>query len=1122
MVVVGSGYGGGIAASRLARAGKDVCVLERGKEFLPGEYPDTQLELMRETQTSSAGGHIGSRTALVDLHANKDMNVLVGCGLGGTSLINANVSLRAEPRVFEDARWPRAVRDDLETLVEDGYRRATEMLRPTPYPEDWPALKKLDALEESARHIGAPFYRPPINVTFEDGLNHVGVEQQACKLCGDCCAGCNFGAKNTTLMNYLPDAVNHGAEIFTQTSVRTIERRSDRWVVHYQPLETGQEKFDAPTLFVSADVVVLAAGALGSTEILLRSRDAGLSLSDRLGDRFTGNGDVLGWGYNNDVEINGMGLGMNATQPGREPVGPTITGIIDLRDQPVLESGMVIEEGAVPSGLTRVMPAFLAATAKFVGRDTDAGLRDAAREAGRELESLVRGPREGAAKNTQVYLVMTHDDGGGRLVLEKDRVLVDWPGCGKQEIFKDVDARLLQATEPQGGTYLKNPLWSKFTKQDLITVHPLGGCVMGESAETGVVDDRGRVFAENESSVVHEGLYVLDGSIVPRPLGVNPLLTISALAERGVALLAEERGWEIDYELRPVEPRAPVETTVGIRFTERMHGWFSTDGAEDFDEAARLGKAANSPFEFTVTVICADLERTIKEESHSGRIVGSVTAPALSPQPLTISQGQFNLFVIDPDEVGVRKMRYRMRLTSDEGHAYWFDGYKVVRDDPGLFDPWTDTSTLYITVHDGTDQQAPVVGRGVLTIGKRDLMRQLTTMEVTNAANRRQRLKGQAQFGRYFAGTMFDTYGGVFARASALDPDAPPRKQRELRVEIPDVDLRPTADGARIKLTRYEGGEKGPVLCAHGLGASGSVFALDTIDTNLVEFLAVQGYDIWLLDWRGSIDLPTCRDAFTLDDVARHDWPAAVEAVQAAVHGRPVHVVADGVGSLGLFAAMLSGLGGVSSVVALQAATHVSAPKNGWVKRRLRGAAGREDGSHFEADTRRLDRMLRLQPLQREERCSSPVCRRASVLYGLQYEHDQLNTATHNALHEFLGLSSETLTEHLHRIARKGELVSADGTDAYLPNIERLALPITFIHGAESEVFRPEGTERTYELLRERLGKERYAFHPIPNYGHLDCLIGKDAVSDVYPLIVNHLAAAEEQAALVGAPERVG
>ena len=84
------------------------------------------------------------------------------------------------------------------------------MLKPTPYPDSFPKLPKLQAHEKSAAHLDEKFYRPPINVTFEDGVNHVGVEQKACKLCGDCVSGCNYSAKNTVLMNYLPDAKNHG------------------------------------------------------------------------------------------------------------------------------------------------------------------------------------------------------------------------------------------------------------------------------------------------------------------------------------------------------------------------------------------------------------------------------------------------------------------------------------------------------------------------------------------------------------------------------------------------------------------------------------------------------------------------------------------------------------------------------------------------------------------------------------------------------------------------------------------------------------------------------------------------------------------------------------------------
>src|SRR5271166_4074090 len=102
VVVVGSGYGGGIAASRLARAGQQVCVLERGREFQPGEYPDTLPEVLSQAQIDTPLGHTGSSTGLYDFRANDDINVFMGCGLGGTSLVNANVSLSADPRVFQD------------------------------------------------------------------------------------------------------------------------------------------------------------------------------------------------------------------------------------------------------------------------------------------------------------------------------------------------------------------------------------------------------------------------------------------------------------------------------------------------------------------------------------------------------------------------------------------------------------------------------------------------------------------------------------------------------------------------------------------------------------------------------------------------------------------------------------------------------------------------------------------------------------------------------------------------------------------------------------------------------------------------------------------------------------
>ena len=127
---------------------------------------------------------------------------------------------------------------------------ANGMLRPTTYPDSRPPLKKVVAHEKSAKGMNEKFRKTAGHIVYEDGPNHLGVEQHACIACGDCVTGCNHNAKSTTQLNYLPDARNHGTEIYTQVSVRYVERKNGKWIVRYQLLNTGQEKFNAPLLAV--------------------------------------------------------------------------------------------------------------------------------------------------------------------------------------------------------------------------------------------------------------------------------------------------------------------------------------------------------------------------------------------------------------------------------------------------------------------------------------------------------------------------------------------------------------------------------------------------------------------------------------------------------------------------------------------------------------------------------------------------------------------------------------------------------------------------------------------------------------------------------------------------------
>ena len=558
-IVIGSGYGAGIAASRLARMGLNVAVLERGREILPGQFPSDLRAAASDFQADLPFRKLGRRTGLFDMRVNNDISVLVGCGLGGTSLINGNVMLVPEKRVFDDPAWPQSLRAERDSLLAEGYARARRMLQPVSYPDEV-SLLKLKAFEASAAALGVACTRPPINVTFraDRNGNHAGVIQEDCTLCGDCCSGCNVGAKNTVAMNYLPDAVNHGAEIYTLTAVHHIERRAGDgtapWRVAYEALDPDTGNADGDLRSIDARHVVIGAGTLGSTEILLRSAEAGLDLSPQVGSNFSGNGDVIAFGYNNDIAVNGVGNGHPPVVE-TDPVGPVIAGLIDLRETQDLDDAMVIQEGAIPSALAPLLPAMMSGASPLFGDDTDAGIADWFAEAGRSIESLIRGAYMGAVHNTQTYLVMAHEGGGGRMRLEDGRLRLDWPDAGKRPVFEKISNTLRRATAATGGTYVANPAWSKLLGRNLVSVHPLGGCVMAETAAVGTVDHKCRVFAGHGDGAVHDGLYVMDGSVIPRSLGVNPSLTISAIAERAMIHFAADQGLIFDDHANQGAPR---------------------------------------------------------------------------------------------------------------------------------------------------------------------------------------------------------------------------------------------------------------------------------------------------------------------------------------------------------------------------------------------------------------------------------------------------------------------------------------------------------------------------------------------------------------------------------------
>lgn len=213
---------------------------------------------------------------------------------------------------------------------------------------------------------------------------------------------------------------------------------------------------------------------------------------------------------------------------------------------------------------------------------------------------------------------------------------------------------------------------------------------------------------------------------------------------------------------------------------------------------------------------------------------------------------------------------------------------------------------------------------------------------------------------------------------------------------------------------------------------------------------------------------------------------------------------------------MLAGLEGVRSAVCSQVGAHINViPSNrlraGLYLDGLLEMVGVENLTMYtdEHDNwldRLYNRALKLNPIiAKEEQCNNPVCHRVTFLYAPLYEHDQLNNATHAVMHELFGVASMDNFAHLGELTRADHLVNADGREEYLPHVDRMAIPIAFIHGAENETWLPESTVRTVEWLSENNGDQLYTRHVIPDYGHIDCIFGKDASKDVYPHILDHL-----------------
>ncbi|MEO7421420.1 MAG: GMC oxidoreductase [Ornithinibacter sp.] len=782
-VVVGSGFGGSVSAYRLAEGGRSVVVLERGRSYPPGSFPRSPSGTAKNFWDPGAGRH-----GLFDIWGFEGLDGVVSSGLGGGSLIYANVLLRKDEKWFVHEQpvpgggyehWP-VSRDDLEPH----YDAVEAMIGATSYP--YPATPKTAAMREAAEGAGLSLSLPPLAISFSRRRgeppvrlgeietpsygNLHGLPRATCRLCGECDLGCNDGAKNTLDHNYLSAAKHHGADIRTRHEVKGFRPLAGGGYEVVYVIHTGADGEPAtnlPTHAVRCDRLILAAGTFGTSLLLLRNRSALPGLSAAVGRRFSGNGDLLGFVLG--AAKDGAGRDLDANQ------GPVITSTIRVGDA-------VDEDGATGRGhyvQDAGYPAFgswLAETSKGIGtlaraaqfavsRAIDDAFEEGNSTLGADLATLLG---DGALTRGSLPLLgMGRDVPDGVLRLDvRGRLAVDWTTETSAEYFRGVHESMRAIAAQLGGTFYDNPMW---WARRVVTVHPIGGAVMARSSAEGVCDAWGEVFG-------HPGLHVLDGALLPGPVGPNPSLTIAAVADRACTHMLEAREWAPRSALPapdgasqggllgatavPDEP-TPVRTGAsGLRFTEKMRG-FAALHLDDARAAFDQGRRAKDSMMFELTISVDDVDHFVTDVDHQGSATGRVECDLLGGV-LDVERGWFNLFV-EVDDPTQRRMLYRLWLTGPGGNEMTFSGFKEVRDEAG-FDLWRDTSTLFVTVRQGHlppgVDAGPVVASGVITIHVPDFLTQLTTFR-TWGGDPVGALEG---FGTLFLGQLWDVYGAMVPR----------------------------------------------------------------------------------------------------------------------------------------------------------------------------------------------------------------------------------------------------------------------------------------------------------------------------------------------------------------------
>ena len=535
ILVIGSGFGGSVAALRLTEKGYRVAVLEAGRRFDESSYPKTSWRVRSFFWAPKLGCYGMQRISML-----KDVMILSGAGVGGGSLVYANTLYEPLDPFYSDPQWAHIT--DWRSELAPFYDQAKRMLGVVPNPTLTPSDEVMKEVAEDMG-VGETFHTTPVGVFFgkpgvevdDPFFGGVGPARRGCIECGECMTGCRHGAKNTLLKNYLYLAEQAGAQVYPMTTVTTIRPVADGYHVDTVKTDGRRER----RTFRARDVI-LAAGTMGTQKLLHQMRDQGHlpNLSKRLGELTRTNSEA-------------------------------ILGARTFRRDADFTKGVAITSSFHPDDHTHIEPVRYGKKSNAMGLLTTAladgnrgprvltWFREVARHPAKFMRNM---SMRRWSEQTIIALVMQTRDNSITCYTKRGlfgRKLTSRQGHGEPNptwIPAGHDAVRRMARRiggfPGGG-------WNDVFNVPM-TAHFLGGVVIGDSPERGVIDPYHRVYG-------YPGLHVVDGSAVSANLGVNPSLTITAQAERAMAFWpnkgeqdARPAPGSAYVAVDPVEPRSPV------------------------------------------------------------------------------------------------------------------------------------------------------------------------------------------------------------------------------------------------------------------------------------------------------------------------------------------------------------------------------------------------------------------------------------------------------------------------------------------------------------------------------------------------------------------------------------